>query len=482
MKKAIARNKWLVLILIIASFLRLYRIPSYMEFLGDQGRDALVVRQFLTKGDLMFIGPQTSIGNMYLGPWYYYLMAPALLLAGLNPVGPAIMVAGLGVLAVWLIWKVGKEWFDETTGLLAALFLAISPVVTYYNIFSWNPNIIPFFSLLAMWYLFQIWQKKNYRKIPWLVLSLVMILNSHYLGLLVFPVVVLFLLLSFWPIRKKIRLRKSFLKSLWLATILFILLMLPLVLFDFKHEFANFQSFKAFFLVRQTTVNLKFYKGIAGFWKITNQLLANLIVRKDSWAWSMLLFPFLLIGAWQAKKSKPLMVILVWFLAGLLGLSNYKQHIYAHYFGFLWPAAILLLVVGLKKLWPWSLIAVLFLSWSMLTHWHGFSSPVNQLARAQKVASFILKTAEGEKFSLGLIAQCNYDPPYRYYLEDRKPSLTNLHEEMTEQLFVICEPWGEVDCNPLGHPQWQIAVFGQADMGGEWEVEGVKVFKLVHSN
>src|SRR4030042_392337 len=86
----------LVIILLIGAFLRLYRISEYMIFLGDEGRDAIVVRRLLVNADPILVGPGRAVGNMYLGPIYYYLMAPALWLAGLSPVGPSIMGALLG--------------------------------------------------------------------------------------------------------------------------------------------------------------------------------------------------------------------------------------------------------------------------------------------------------------------------------------------------------------------------------------------------
>ena len=39
----------LIIILVIAAFLRLYRIGDYMEYLGDQGRDITIIRDFLKK-------------------------------------------------------------------------------------------------------------------------------------------------------------------------------------------------------------------------------------------------------------------------------------------------------------------------------------------------------------------------------------------------------------------------------------------------
>jgi hypothetical protein len=57
----------LVLVLLLSAFLR------YMIFLGDEGRDVLVVKGIL-EGNLTFLGPRASAGDFYLGPIYYYMM------------------------------------------------------------------------------------------------------------------------------------------------------------------------------------------------------------------------------------------------------------------------------------------------------------------------------------------------------------------------------------------------------------------------
>ncbi len=479
-KKLAISRYGLIILLILAAFLRLYKISSYMEFLGDQGRDVVIVRQFLTQGNLMFIGPQTSVGNMYLGPWYYYLIAPFLLLFNFNPRGPAVMVALLGIATVWLICKAGEEWFDRETGFLAAFLLAISPVIIYYSIFSWNPNVMPFFSLLSIWLIYRIWQNKEYKKMPWLGFSLAMALNSHYLGLLLLPVIGIFWL---WGLKEVWRSddKKSYILYSLFCLLVFFALMSPLLLFDIKHNFANFRAFRKFFATSQATVNLQFYKGFLKFPIIVNQLWANLIIRADSWSGAWVGTVVLFWGLWRWRKNRATWLLGMIFAMGILGLSNYKQDVYAHYFAFLWPVAILLIAAGLRKLLPLSLLLVAVLAWLMLANWHGWRPPVYQLQRAQKVAQFILDKSEGKEFSLALIAQTNYDPPYRYYLNLKKAPLVNLHETIPEQLFVICEPWGKVNCNPIGHPKWQIAAFGWAKIDKEWKINGVKIFKLIHT-
>src|SRR3989344_8901450 len=107
-----ALTRWeitgLVLVLLGAGFFRLYKITDYMTFLGDEGRDVLAVRAIVLGQPLPLVGPGTSIGNMYLGPLYYYLIAPSLLLANFSPVGPAAFVAIIGVATVGLLWFLGR--------------------------------------------------------------------------------------------------------------------------------------------------------------------------------------------------------------------------------------------------------------------------------------------------------------------------------------------------------------------------------------
>src|SRR5258706_2554395 len=88
----------LIIIWAIGAFMRLYKISGYMTFLGDEGRDVIIVKRLLTELHTPLIGPGTSIGNMYLGPAYYYMMAIPLLVFNFSPVGPAVFIALLSLL------------------------------------------------------------------------------------------------------------------------------------------------------------------------------------------------------------------------------------------------------------------------------------------------------------------------------------------------------------------------------------------------
>ncbi len=111
-------------------------------------------RKGILEGHLTLLGPRSSAGDFYTGPIYYYFMAPWLWLFKLDPVGPAIMIALLSVATVFLIYYIGRKLFNPSVGLMAAALYAVSPLVITYSRSSWNPNPMPFFTLLIMYLLY----------------------------------------------------------------------------------------------------------------------------------------------------------------------------------------------------------------------------------------------------------------------------------------------------------------------------------------
>lgn len=492
----------LFLILFVASFLRFYRLPEYMTFLGDEGRDALVWLRMIKKGKFVLIGPMTSIGNMYLGPLYYYLALPWFLFFGLSPVGPSIMVAFLGVVTVGLIWWVGREWFDKRVGLITAFLYAISPVVITYSRSSWNPNIMPFFALLTIYGIWQFWVKQRFWWLPVIGITLSFCLQSHYLGLLLIPTIGLFWLVTLKALKNnKKALKKFTLYSLFFILLFLLLTIAPLVWFDLRHNFINYKAFKEFFTVRQTTVNLKIYKAIPQLWPLWQMLITRLIVAKEI-AWGRIMALGLIAGMffalWRSdlrrgrtsSGGKPLFLILIWLIVGLIGLGNYKQHIYDHYFGFFFPAPFLLVGWVLSQIWErriyGKVIVFLFLCFLVFLSFQQCPlrwEPNNQFGQTQTIARFIIDETRGEPFNLGLIAERNYDDAYVFFMERWGTPPTDIDplrakETITNQLFVICE---KIPCQPTTDPQAEIANFGWSKVDQKWKISGVEVYRLVHN-
>ena len=505
----------LSLILLVGSILRLYKIDGYMTFLGDEGRDVLIVRRLLVEFDPILIGPRTSIGDMYLGPLYYYMMAPALLLSALNPVGPAIMIAVLGVITILFVWYVTRTWFPSKkvgqmsiAALVAAGLYSIAPVVIEYSRSSWNPNIMPFFALSVI---YSIWKWWHEGKLKWLLvtaLSMAFVLQSHYLGLLLMPVIGIFWLLSFLKILRGDskeggqRKRKFFKYSLFSVGIV-ALLMSPLVIFDARHGWRNFSSMSKFFGERQTTVSARPWTAIPKAGDLLQIIVTRLLAGKnvEVGKYATLVFEIgivalsisLLKSRLKDRENKAFLLLMVWLGTAVLGLGVYKQHIYDHYYGFFFAALFILLGAITQKVYfrfklDGKVIAIALVSFLVIANL--LSNPLRytpnyQMKRASDVANLISRESSGAKFNLAVIADRNYEDGYQYFLEKNKDLVfdidpLNLEDTIAKQLFVVCELPKE-QCDPVHSPKAEIANFGWSVVENQWDTAGVTIFRLIHS-
>ncbi len=505
-KKWFKRNWMLVLILLVGAFFRLYKIDSYMTFLGDEGRDAIIVRNLLVHADPILIGPGTSVGSMYLGPLYYYFMAPFLLLSNFSPVGPAVGVALLGIATIYLVYIVGRDWFGKKAGLIASLFFAVSPTVIIYSHSSWNPNIMPFFSLLTVYSIWRVWKKNDYKFLYLAAISYAFVLQSHYLGLLLSPVVGIiwifkFLLLNTTTsqITEKAPLIK-FIKNSIFAFSLFLLLMSPLLIFDIRHNWMNFNAMKIFFTVRQTTVSVKPWSSIPKIPEIAVDIVSSLIAAKNKFLSQIVLtvvsIPSVLFLLGRKKlhpnETSGFSMLFLWITFGLIGFGLYKQHIYDHYYGFLFAAPFLLIggfaqdiLENLSKAGKYLLILALSLLLFVNINHNPFrNEPNNQMRRASSVADKVVEESMGENFNIAVVAEQNYEDGYQYFMEKNNSKVVEidaqLPETVTNQLFVICEKVRE-KCDPTHSSKAEVANFGWSTVEMEWEVDGVIIYKLIHT-
>ncbi len=480
----------LLCIILLGAVLRLYRIRDYLGFLGDEGRDALVVKRMLVDHKFTLLGPITSVGLMHLGPMYYYFMMPFLALTLLDPVGPAIMVALFSLATIFLIWKICTDYFDPKSGLIASLLYACSPLVIIFSHSSWNPNILPFWSLLIIYSLLKLNVTKE--NVGWLFvtgLAFGIAIQLHYVALVFLPIILGVILLN----RKKIGI-----KPLNLLLIGFMISFSPFIFFELRNKFVNTLSIIKFVSRTGNAKTFEFFNIIERFWDLSVRLFWRLVVIEN--AEIAIIFMFLVFGLcsyiyWKSNKTAEKRIILhifiIWFVLGIGLLSLYTGNIFDYYLMFIFPLPFLLTGISLSylsKKWFGKLVTVFILSCLIYFELKNtpISKPPNRLAtQTQEIAKFVLVQANNLPYNFALMANMNSDHAYRYFLEiEGHPPviLKNPIEDpervsVTEQLLVVCE---EKVCQPLGHPLWEIAGFGRAEIVQESTVGLFKVFKLVH--
>jgi len=528
-----SQNLLILVILIIASFYRFYSIDMYMTFLGDEGRDVLVVYKIL-HGDLTLLGPTASVGGFFLGPIYYYFMVPFLWLFNYNPVGPAVMIAFFGIVTVWLIYKVGKEFFGVSVGLIAAGLYAISPLVVTYSRSSWNPNLMPFFSLLTLYLVYKAIRKNSVKLFILSGFLFGITMQLHYLTLFLGVVIAVYILLNNYVLSRKNFLTKLIKQYVYIF-LGFIVGWLPFLAFEVRHGFKNIISiFNFIFTPQQVSGESNFFEIINDvFFRIFGRLVTNFPSPEKIPSWldsnvnlwrtftlglgiviiGFLLFKFLKSYKLKSSDFSKISLLLVWLIIGIGLFGFYKKSIYDYYFGFMFPLPFLIVGVFLKGIWTnksstfshevlsnksqgfkkvldkigkiLSMSILLILVWlNSLTP--PYKYPANQqLNQAKEISKFVLEKTDNEPFNFALITGGNSDHAYRYFfkvwgkdpivIENEK--IDSQRATVTDQLLIVCE---SADCRPLGNPLWEIAGFGRAEIVGEWDISVVKVFKLEH--
>ena len=506
----------LIFLLLLGAYLRLYKISEYMTFLGDEGRDMLVIKRMIVDHKFTLLGPTASVGGFFLGPIYYYFMLPFVWAWQMDPTGAAVMVALAGIATIYLIYRVGRDFFDEWVGLIAASIYTVSPVVIAYSRSSWNPNLVPFFSTLLMYLLWLTVVKKNPKLLFWIGVVLGIGLQLHYLFLFLFPVVAVWFFLF--------GREKKMLPFYALGILGFLIGYGPFLAFELRHGFPNTISIFRFLRTGQDT-GFVFATFIATITDVSYRLFGRLLVRLPqpevmvnvpsqfkliwdvvikfltwaslglviSYVTSFVSFPFSTrMQKSSVNKSKlSATLLLLWFFIPLLLFGLYKKGIYDYYFGLFFAVPFLLTGLLLRALSVRTIgkvVAIVILGYVLVYNWQGrpfVTPPNNQLGQARLIARAALDKAGGKPFNFALLANFNSDHAYRYFFEiwGSKPVTIEREEvdpkrtTVTDQLIIICEL---PECKPLGHPLWEIAGFGRSEIAGEWPVSFVRVQRLIH--
>jgi 4-amino-4-deoxy-L-arabinose transferase-like glycosyltransferase len=490
----------LLIILVVAAYLRIYKIENYLTFLGDEGRDVLVVKRMIVDHKFTLLGPTASVGGFFLGPIYYYFMVPFLWAWGLNPVGPAVMVAVFGVATVYLVYLVGLRFFGTIAGLVAASLYAVSPLVIAYSRSSWNPNVVPFFATLLIYLLWLLGSQKRQWAALYIGIVLGIGIQLHYLFLFLFVLVgvwygCMYKILPLW-------------RTICLTLVGLLIGASPFIAFELRHDFSNTRTIIKFLLAGDETgfslggffqtlsdVSFRLFSRIVfrmpptelwnGYpdWYITTLSLLSHVSR-----WVMVWF--VAISVFVMRKKKELLLLALWVFVPLVLFGFYKRGIYDYYFGIIFAFPFLFFGWLAQSLWKERASQVFVgILWAALVlfNWQGrpfIYPPNNQLAQVRTIAQTAFDQTGGEPFNFALITDGNSDHAYRYFFEiwgnppvviqntDVDPDRTSV----TKQLIVICET---INCQPLGHPLWEVAGFGRAQVVGSWEAPFVTIHKLV---
>jgi hypothetical protein len=128
LSKYIKTNTLILLLLIVASVLRLYNLFD-LQYTYDE-LSAVDRLRFDSFGELIRKGVMIDAHPALVQVWMYYYS----LIFGTTEWLMKLPFIFMGIASVYLIYTIGKRWYNETTGLLAATVLTCAQYFVFYSV------------------------------------------------------------------------------------------------------------------------------------------------------------------------------------------------------------------------------------------------------------------------------------------------------------------------------------------------------------
>lgn len=488
----------ILIFLAVAAFLRLYRIQEFATFLGDQGRDAIIMKDIITFHDFTALGPITSVGSIYLGPFYYYFMSPWLGLFGLNPVGPAIGVAIINVIGLLLMYFAVRDLINKQTAVLSVAFAAFSWVLIEFSRFSWNPNILPITSFFVVYSTIKAIRTGRWYWFAALGTLVSAAVQLHYLAIFLLPFVGGAVLYWLFKDKKDKWMLKA--RNLIAAAAGFALVISPFIIFEIKHKFPNMNSVIRFANENRDKAGTGgTYSPLANLLDTSNKLTQYIFQIElgqylGGFLSLLILATITAVIVWNQKTKKQkhpqpsVTPLLFAFFTLLIGTSLYHGPKFAHYLGALYLLFYILLAYALTKIAGRvgpragaAIIGIIFALFVVSNYNHFIflwqDEGHKQIERSRNVAQVIRDMNPQMPYTLTTSPEAYADYPYRYYLDAWGKKPVPKEEDaliLTKELFVICEK----KCDPMADSQWAIAHFSARKVADEKRAEGLYIYRL----
>lgn len=424
----------LILVLTLAAFFRFFKLYDWLFFGMDQEYEAFLIRNIIAGKHFPLIGVNASDTGLYLGPAFIYLATIPYALFRMSPVGGAITASLLGIGATFMVYKVGKEWFNNFVGLVAAFLWSASFVSILYDRQFWNPTPIPFLSLVIAYSLTKIFKSEKLRYYLTLGFALGLALQSHLQTLVFVPIIALL----FYVNRNKIK--RNYL-LIFLGIIL--IFQLPLIIFDLRHNGTNIKALSSIILKDKKFEGAPIQTSIIANANITLSLLGRaffiagpvdlyvengqckeLVPFRGSThpavaAVIIFLILFFLYSKLKNNNSaKDFNISLTILLFTLLTILLYRRPTFEYYYLFLLPFIFLMMSGSLFMFWrmkykiPVLILLGLFLIANIRTFLYAdMTFPYSDKVKAMK---FIKVSTQDKDYDLRAIGDCGKFGGFRY--------------------------------------------------------------------
>lgn len=397
-------NSQILIILVISIFafgLRVYKINTDLLYHRDQGLVAMDIYKIWHDKKISLLGAPTDVDGIFHSPVYYWILTPFYMLGKGDIVYPAVAQIIFEMLSLPFLYLAVKKLFNKNTAILTLFIYAISyGLISYSRWFITVPFILPLANIF----------------IYTLVFNKGIFLNSFLVGMMTqtnAAVGIFYLPFLIFHYRKNINI-----KNILLLIIGFLLPAIPLIIFQFRHDFVTVRAILT--MSGSESVGLGFSLRIF----INNFVLYLKEINK------IILFPYLFLstilfiyGVYKNRKN----LILSYLFIPFIFLSLYQRGAITFFFIASLPMILITLsnaIFNLPKYLKYIILLIIILT--NLYQLKNIYFPNNALipigdkniitiSDRKKVIDWMYEKAENKKFSIWIYTLPYFqDYPWEY--------------------------------------------------------------------
>ena len=172
---------WTVIVVALFGWLRFANIGSAFIFTGDPGRDMLTLWEWRETGKIPLLGPQTSAMPINQSAVYFYMLYPAFLITGGDPISANITVAFFWIASLlWGLWALRNRQELQKVVLIVFTLAAIFPLFVTQTRSVWNPSFLPPLITIAIISLFLMEEKYTGKRLLVFSTSTALAVSLHF--------------------------------------------------------------------------------------------------------------------------------------------------------------------------------------------------------------------------------------------------------------------------------------------------------------
>ncbi len=317
-------------------FLHLYELEERIAFGWDQVQNSWVMKDMIIDHKFPLEGMVARANSgFYIGPAYYYLLAPFYYLFRLDPIANGYFAATVAIGTFTAVFLVIKKLFTTRIALLAIALYTFSSHIVFLDRVSWPVVFIPVISILIFYYLYQSIVGKTSNL---LFLAAVVGFSFHFHFTAIFYPIIVVLAIPLLIYKRDI------VKYALLSLPIFVAWFIPNILAGINNGFSAGNNIVQF-------ANVYFH----GFHLVRfKQLLPDAFIQLESILYfkelrivSFLLLPIFMYMYYRRFLSKRAYSLLylscLWFIVPWIVFTTYSGEITDYYFSLTIPIAVMII-------------------------------------------------------------------------------------------------------------------------------------------